>query len=50
MKLILLIVAIVLWAIAAILALASGGLGAFNAIDFLCFGAPFFAASFLPIP
>ncbi len=50
MKLVLLIVAIVLWVIAAILVLASDALGSLGAVDFLILGSPFFAASFLPLP
>ncbi len=50
MKVILLIVAVVLWAIAAILALATTAIGSLGALDFFLLGAPFFAASFLPIP
>lgn len=50
MKLILLIVAVVLFAIGAILALAGGNVGSFGPVDFAVFGLPFFAASFLPIP
>jgi hypothetical protein len=49
MKLVLLIVAVVLWTIAAILEVAHGSLG-LGPVGFLVFGAPFFAASFLPIP
>ena len=50
MKLVLLVIAIVLWTIAAMLALVSHSLGSFGSVDFLVFGAPFFAASFLPLP
>ncbi len=49
-KLVLLVVAIVLWTIAAICAIATASLGSLGGVDFLLLGAPFFAASFLPIP
>jgi hypothetical protein len=48
-KLVLLIIAIVLWAIAALLALITDSVGSFGAVDFFLLGSPFFAASFLPI-
>ncbi len=50
MKLILLLAAVVLWAIAAILALANTAIGALGPLDFFLCGSPLFAASFLPIP
>ena len=50
LKLLLLAFALVLWVIAAILVLVSDSLGSFGAVDFLILGAPFFAASFLPLP
>lgn len=50
MKLVLLVIAVVLWTIAAILALVGDELGAFGPLDFLVLGAPFLAASFLPLP
>ncbi len=50
MKLILLIVSVVLFILAAILALAGGEVGSLGAPDFFLLGMPFFAASFLPLP
>lgn len=50
MKVILLIVAVVLFAIGAVLAIAGGNVGSLGPLDFAVIGLPFFAASFLPIP
>jgi hypothetical protein len=49
-KLVLLIIAVVLWTIAAILVIASTHLGSLTASEFAILGLPFFGASFLPIP
>jgi hypothetical protein len=48
-KIVLLIVAVVLFAIAAIFAVAGGNLGSLSASDLFLVGMPFFVASFLPV-
>lgn len=50
MKLALLIVSVVIFAIAALLAVVGGHIGDLSPLDWAICGLPFFAASFLPIP
>jgi hypothetical protein len=47
-KLILLVIAIVFWTIAALLAVGTGTIGSHGPGDFVAFGLPFFGTSFLP--
>lgn len=47
MKLVLLVISVVCWSIAAIIAIAGGNVGSLAANDFFLLGAPFFAAAHL---